>query len=105
MRCRPGSIYLGNTAKHDVSHSQHLRTISLPLNPGECGILTFLTVESSRLFRPVWKVSNFQAIENKEIRSMGDARISILEVLKNQILRRTFDCQSQEPLSRLAGTL
>ena len=24
---------------------------------------------------------------------MGDARISILEVLKNQILRRTFDCQ------------
>jgi hypothetical protein len=52
-----------------------------------------LTVESSRLFRPVWKVSNFQAIENKEIRSMGDARISILEVLKNQILRRTFDCQ------------
>ena len=52
-----------------------------------------MTVESSRLFRPVWKVSNFQAIENKEIRSMGDTRISILEVLKNQILRRTFDCQ------------
>src|SRR4026207_1147179 len=53
-------------------------------------LVIVLTVESSRLFRPVWKVSNFQAIENKEIRSMGDARISILEVLKNQILRRTF---------------
>ena len=25
---------------------------------------------------------------------MGDARISILEVLKNQILRKTFDCQA-----------